>query len=306
MSATIDRAAFLAERSTGIGGSDIASVFNLGYGCRLRLWREKRGQEPDYPSEESGPMELGVVLEPHIAAKYEKKTGRSVAIEGVRRHVDSPELLVHVDRIIYSSHRPDLGVLECKAVGRAMYWKIKREGMPEDYILQLQHGMLVTNLQWGSFAVMNRDNGDLLWWDVSRDEAVCREILQEGPIFWAQVQNGPAPEPLDPEDRRCQTCEYRLSCQGNALVSVAKESEYQADESLRPLVLEFLERRALAKEADDLLDETKEAMKAALGDRGMVTAAGVKIQYYTITKKEYTVKQHEERPLRVYPAKEKR
>ena len=114
------------------------------------------------------------------------------------------------------------------------------------------------------------------------------------------------PDALEPDDDRCQDCCYRTSCQGNALIQVAKASEYEQDESLRPLVMEFIERRALAKEATAMLDDTKEEIKARLGDRGMVTAAGAKIQFYSITKKEYVVKAHEERALRIYPAKGER
>lgn len=111
-----------------------------------------------------------------------------------------------------------------------------------------------------------------------------------------------APPRIEPDDRRCQSCAWRTTCQGNALM-VSGETEYEADESLSGLVREYVERSALKREAEDLMDETKEELKARLGDRGKVMAAGAKIQYYTITKKEYTVKAHEERALRVYPKK---
>ena len=56
--------------------------------------------------------------------------------------------------------------------------------------------MLVTQRVWGSYSILNRDNGAIVWWDVDRDDAVCNAILEDGPIFWAQVENGPAPEIL--------------------------------------------------------------------------------------------------------------
>lgn len=275
-----ERTQLLADRATGIGGSDIASLFSVGYGCRNRLWRDKRGMKADFPREDSGPMKLGRWLEPHIGDEYARLTGRRIETRGCIRHPEHPELLVHIDRWQTSAHRLDPGVLEIKALGRAAYCIAKREGLADDYSLQLQHGMLVAGLKWGSFAVMNRDSGDLLWWDVDRDDDICRCIEDEGPAFWATVENGPEPERLDIEDRRCQRCEYRLQCQGAALVeSYGGDADLERDETMRPLIAEYAERAAIADEADGLLDETKEAIRAAMGSRGAVEAGGFRIYY---------------------------
>jgi putative phage-type endonuclease len=278
----VEREAFLSERRAGIGGSDIAAVFNLGYGCRLQLWREKRGEKPDYPDQENGPMRLGRWLEPHIAEEYARLTGRKVEERGLAKHPDHPELLVHVDRIIWDGDRPGMpGVLEIKALGRAMFSKAKREGLPDDYLLQVQHGMLVTGCTWGAFAVMNRDSGDIEHWDVEAEPDAQRMIIEDGPIFWSQVENGPAPELLEPDDRRCQTCHYRRSCQGNALIQIAAKDtgEIPDDETLRPLLVEYDERKALHEEAEGLVDETKEAIRTAMGERTAVRSAGRPIYF---------------------------
>jgi len=307
MLAAQKRKEFMAERATGIGGSDIAAVFNLGYGCRLKLWREKRGEVPDHPKPATGPMELGNLLEPYFATKYAEITGRAVTECGLRRHPQHSELLVHIDRMIQAEDRADPGVLEIKSMGRGAYFSTKRKGLPVDYILQINHGMLVTGLHWGAFAVGCRDFGvsnpdDLLRWDVDRDESVCAEILAECQVFWAQVENGPAPDPLEPSDDRCQDCEYRKSCQGAALEKVVKSSEYEQDESLAGLVREYVERNSLFNEVKVLVEETKDEIKYRMGNRSMVMAAGAKLQYAAFTKKQYVVKEHEERPLRIFPA----
>lgn len=300
-----EREEFLAARRLGIGGSDCASLFNIGRGCRKRLWLSKRSETPDYPDEETDAMSLGSYLEAWFANKYGKVTKRLVDLAPLPFvHPTVPELRVNADRIIFKPEDLDnKGVLEIKAQGRDMFFKTKREGLLEDYLLQLHHGMLVTGAQWGSFAIGNRDSGDLMHWDVQADPVIQNAILTEAPLFWALVENGPMPDALEPDDRRCQDCGYRLTCHGNALVSIDKASDYERDESLAGLVAEFVERRATAKIANDLLDDMKEEMKTRLGDRGMVTAAGAKIQYYSITKEEFTVKKHEERALRVYPRK---
>lgn len=272
MTSTPEREQLLHDRTTGIGGSDIASLFSVGYGCRLRLWREKRGEARDFPDQDSGPMKLGRWLEPHIADEYAQETGRRVFTESVHRHPVHDFLLVHIDRGLQDYAIPGIGVLEIKAIGARPFGEVKRSGMIEDYVLQVIHGMLVTGRQWGAFAVMNRDSGQMLHWDVARDEAVCQLILEEGPIFWAQVENGPAPEMLPPDDPRCGRCDWRVSCQGNALIQIAagRGEEIPQAEELRPLLAEYDERKSLADEAGGLLEESKEMIRVALGTRTAV------------------------------------
>lgn len=303
---TISREAFLAARKQGVGGSDVASVFSVGWGCRRRLWYDKRNVEPDFPRVATDAMELGTFLEAWFALKYEKETGRRVEVMGGPFvHPTVPELRVNIDRMIFKSGERKGGVLEIKSQGRGAFYKSKRLGLAEDYILQINHAMLVTGATWGAFAIGCRDSGELLHWDVIPDSEICAQILAEVPAFWATVENGPAPEALEPDDRRCQECCYRTSCQGNALSPAAKTDEYVVDESLHGLVLEYLERRDLKKEAEALLDDTKSELQAKLGDRTMVRSAGCKVQFYSFTKKAYTVPQHDERPLRIYPPKER-
>lgn len=301
----IDRTTFLADRLKGVGGSDIASVFNVGYGCRRRLWYQKTSTPEDFPRKDTKVMRFGRVLEAEIAAIYSEETGRRVETLSVPVvSTETPNLRVNVDRMVWRApiHSAP-GPLEVKAVGREMFYRFRREGLSVDYIWQLQAGILAADATWGCFAVGCRDNGEVVRFDVPRSEELCNEIKIEIPKFWALVENGPTPDRLNPDDRRCQGCEYRTTCQGAALVSIAPASDYTPDESLRPLVREFLDRRALAKEAESLLNETKEELKTALGSRGMVAAAGAKIQYYEIEKKEYVVKAHKERPLRIYEGK---
>src|SRR5262245_38151315 len=57
---TASREKFLEQRKLGIGGSDVAHLFNEPpYGCSRRLWLEKRGIPPDYPESPTDIMERG-------------------------------------------------------------------------------------------------------------------------------------------------------------------------------------------------------------------------------------------------------
>jgi predicted phage-related endonuclease len=303
-----DRAAFLAERLTGIGGSDCASLFNVGWGCRRRLWYQKRQTPPDFPRDENDLMALGNILEPFFLDKYARETGRVVRRE--QEVYRRGPLLVHPEATISDDH-VSFGVpLSVKSCGRAAFSKYKREGLPEDYILQLQQEMYVLyDAPWGAFAIGCRDDGRMIHWDVKADLALQQRIGEEATTFWYLLQDRDAnmmPHRLSPDDSRCQNCEYRTTCQGSNLVHIEKQGDYDRDESLAELVLERQRAAALAKEAGELFEDATEALKDACGDRTMLLAAGHRIQYYSQDVKEYVVPARTQRPMRVYPPKKER
>ena len=297
MTAT-ERDVFLAERRTGIGGSDIQHIFNSEpYGCARMLWYGKRGTDPDRGSisEITGPMVRGQKLEDLVAQEYAAQTRREVRRIPMIRHPHHPELLVHIDRAIEPAVpafvSPDAsdtyldwgrGILECKTAAREVFFKIKREGMPDGYIFQLQHAMGVTDVKWGSFALLWPDGWQVLWWDLEADPKLQESIRVEALKFWALVENGPAPDRLPPEDARCHRCPFSGQCQGAAIEELMRAAGAGAvvDRTLGPLVREFLDTKALVDEAEEIHGGVKENLKAAMGDRILVEVPGMgKIHY---------------------------
>lgn len=284
---------FLAERRSGIGGSDVHHLFNLEpWGCTRLLWYQKRGAEPNTASKyDSRLLMRGTRLESLVADEYCEVTGRAVTeVESAIRHPDHPELMVHVDRSIQpciptfaqgddrqraESWGP--GILECKTAGREVFFRIKREGMPDAYVLQLQHALYVTGADWGSFALLWPDGWQLLWWDVEPEPQLQASIRDEALKFWALVENGPAPDRLDPEDGRCHRCVYSGQCQGAAMEELMRRAgtDTVCDATLAPLVREFLDTHALQKEAEGIHTGVTEELKAALGDRTLVEVPGL-------------------------------
>ena len=144
------------DRQTGIGGSDIHHVFNLEpYGCARQLAYEKRGQQPDHPFHGNKATERGETLEDFGAQIYAEETGRQIrrvagGLSGLaRRDREFPFMLVHADREIVNDPRGP-GLLSVKIPGREMYHRIKYEGLPWAYTLQLQYEMAIWNRAWGS------------------------------------------------------------------------------------------------------------------------------------------------------------
>lgn len=302
MTAT-ERTQWLAERKLGVGGSDVASVFNVGWGCRRRLFFDKRDVPQDFPFDGNKLTRLGTILEPLFADMYAEDTGRKVVerTSGPVVVAHLPDLRVNVDRLVWKDPAT-MGILEIKSQGRSVFYNSKRMGLSEDYVLQLQAGMLAAGTQWGAFVIGNRDNGELMHWDVDRSEALCKEIEIEVPRFMAQVANGPMPDALEPSDKRCQSCPWRTTCHGAALV-VEKTSDFVPMNYLRALAIEWTERHALKKEADDLFDESDAELKARIGEHGAVDTGAGKFTFYSSPRKGYEVKATTARTLRLVKGK---
>lgn len=275
------REEWLALRRQGLGGSDVAAIYSLEYSCRRKLFYDKRNTPEDFPREETKAMRLGQFMEEYFAKEYALETRR--VVRRLLYPITSGGVLnVNVDRMIETeplqlNHTGD-GVLEIKSMGREMYYRTKREGLSKSYVLQLQAGMIAANASWGSFAVGSRDSGDLIYFDVKRDEELCKSIVADAEEFWRCVENGPIPDALEPDDRRCQKCEFRVTCQGDSLITIdMQEGEYERDDSLIPVIADYRECQGLVEKAEDLLGQRREELEALLGERQAVVAGDVKV-----------------------------
>lgn len=281
------REEFLAERRTGIGGSDVHHLFSLKpYGCRRRLLMDKRGIPEDYPTLTSKAMERGIRLEAIAAEVYSEQTGRKTRRMSVRRNKEHPFFLVHIDREIFKiSGKPGTGNLEIKVPGQYPFHKIKSQGIDEAYQLQIQHSFLVTGRRWGEFAIFWADGWELLTWETEPDPDILAEIVSSGVSFWKEVENGPFPDRLPVDDRRCRTCPYRYTCQGTELMDlisdeVGGEKEIEEDLSLTDRAAAYVEAKEIRDEANDLFAIEQKKLKDALGERTVVDVPGIRRFYF--------------------------
>lgn len=281
---SVDRFEFLERRRMGVGGSDVAAVLNMEpYGCARKLWYEKTGAKQDYPSRENDAMARGVAMEPIIADMFAAQTGFVVKhIPDTIVSESQPWMQVHVDRFVYEQEGGEPGVVEEKSLGRESFLKIKREGIPDAYILQVQHGMFVCEMNYGYFAGHCCDFWtQLLFFRIEADRELQTMVARKCEEFWLNhVEKGDPPARLDPSDKRCAGCEYRTSCQGAHMVEVMNESGFvETDNSLSELLANFLELRDIAEAADAEKDWVAMKIKEAIGDRTAIEAKGARAYY---------------------------
>ena len=194
-------------KSKGIGCSELADVFNLDYGCQRRLFYKKREYKEDRPRLDDAPLRRGKALEAVAVEEYERKTG--IKTRKRRTMLESTEcpLIGYVDRIVIDK------VLEIKCPGLHAFNKVKKEGISDSYILQLNgYIYLYGQSNFGIFGVFHPDPMEILDFEMERDLKIIDNIKRGTTELWSMIEGDRPPERLDMGDFRCKKCVYLDTC----------------------------------------------------------------------------------------------
>jgi len=266
----MDRAEWLEHRRSGIGGSD-TPVIVLGddhpFTSPRELWNQKMGIAGD--DKPTPPMLRGTALEPTVATLYAGETERKVhRVNAILRHPDHDWMIGNVDRQIVGVKGRKPGILEIKCPGLRTFGKIKREGIPDYYQLQMQHYLAVTGRTWGAFAIFNAEMWELIHFDVERDDELIELIIERDEAFWQLVQDGTPPEEkalTNPDIPPLQT--------GMELVQIESDGWARAVEDLRAA-------REILAEVKDLEESAKERLQNLMTVNGASAAEGSGLRVY--------------------------
>lgn len=272
----IDREEFLKRRKSGIGGSDIAAIMGLSkFRTPEQVWLDKISDEIN--EEQNDVLELASYLEEYAAQKYSKVTGYKVRRRNRELvHKDYPFLKGNIDREILGDPR-GVGILEIKALSTYNFRNVKMHGLPADYICQIQDYFLCGNgvYKWGAFAILNRDSGELLTFEVAPDAEFHEEIIRVCLPFWTEcVEKRIPPMPAATESGK---------------VSVAPAysgviADLTDDTELNQLVIQRKENAELLDEAKTLLAQTDAMIAEKLIDYEAVECRGARIYYKSSTR----------------------
>lgn len=254
------RAEFLARRKKGLGGSDMAAVMGLDpYRTATDVYLEKTTEQP----EKTGPhLDRGNAMEPIIRELYRKETGHNVF--QVSTYEDD-WAVGNVDGVIWAkgdSRKDGYGILEIKCPSLGSYQRIKMYGIPENYQIQMQHYLWLSECWWGEFAIFNADKWELTRVRVERDEEIIRHIREHGERFWNDCVLAGKPPEIKERDTPV------LPPVGGQVVALEGEEAR--------LVAACREMKALADEALALAAEAKKALMDKLAP-GVYEAAGARV-----------------------------
>jgi putative phage-type endonuclease len=182
---------WLEERRKGIGGSDIAAIMGLNpWKTAYRVYQEKRKEVKDWQGNEA--TDWGKRLEPALRQWYSDFTGRSVRLpDKVLYHAKHPFMLASLD-----GFTDDGRVVEIKTARSAKGWgEPGTNEIPDYYVLQAQHYMIVTGFEVADVPV-SIGGGSPKLYEVTADQELQEMIINAATGFWQRVVDGNPPEPV--------------------------------------------------------------------------------------------------------------
>ncbi len=321
---------WLEARRKGLGGSDIAALLGVSkWGSPLTLWADKTGKAAEVSMADKEYIEWGNRLEgPILEAYWERVQRVEHALIGVDSNdtydvqvydhggdhkwmftnLEHPWALATPDALINEYHAlpwedhadyqfQGQGVLEVKTTN-AFAAKDWDDGPPPYYEVQGQHYLLVTGLQWCSFAVLIGGQ-ELRVFDMPRKDIVIDKIIEVGSYFWEKNVLADVPPKATGVGPEAQMIAHLYPSDSGESVNLGEDGQMQV------AVIRKAETY-LAKMKDSMADATKAKdaarnnIRMMMGEAsGATTTDGTVFTYKTSTRKGYVIKPKITRTLRM-------
>ena len=260
MTAT-ERPAWLEERRTGLGATDLASLCGVGFRTPRQVYASKVDPAAD---EEAHPLlRIGLATEALNAALYTARTGVEVAKPvAISRHAVHPwaaaslDWLTDGDTPVETKYTPFFG--------GDRWGEEFTEQIPDGYLVQVQWQMFVTGAETADVSVLS-GTGDHRVYRVPRMESLVGLLLEVGRRFWLDCVLPQVP----PADDWCQR-----------FAGAVEETIARIDASVEPVLgpeaeaaaEEYRQAKVVAKEADGIADAAKEKLLGLMGPAAKATA----------------------------------
>ncbi len=280
-----DLADFLKSRQSGLGGSDIATLFGINpYSTKLELYMQKRGEIE--PTADTRLTRTGRAMEQVIAVMVAEREGAKLRkINRTLRHPKHDFLIAHIDRDYVGVRKG----LEIKNVSPRMAYLWGKDGTPdavaEHYLPQPHHYMLV--LDYDLFDVAAYFGGDdLRVYPMARDPEMDELIVDSAHDFWHNhVLAGIPPEP-DFDHKSTLPMLRRLYPGTNGETVIASE----LDETLLYWAKVAEDAAAKAHQYEEVAKSAKNHLLAAMGEAAILRLDGQRAMVRkVISKKPYEV-----------------
>lgn len=172
-------------RRNKVGGSDAPVIMEVSpWTTPYQLWQQKiLGTE----KKQTAVMQRGLDLEQKARDRFSDITGLLVA-PSVDFHPDHPWMMASLDaKDIEGKH-----IAEIKCPGKHDHDMAVQGLVPEKYYPQLQHQMVVCQLDKAFYFSFDGENGILL--EVYRDQKYIIKLIEKEKAFWEGMQNLVPPE----------------------------------------------------------------------------------------------------------------
>lgn len=249
-------------RKSGIGGSDLAALFNLSkYGDVHSLWMEKRGLLIPDDISEKGVIKRGNKLEPLIADEFAEEKNLVLSHNLETHRGDQPWMMAHPDRMFRSKGGKDWG-LEIKTASREIFIRNVNQGLDFGYLLQCVYYLYITKAEGWVLRMKHPDSWEDHDFIIRRDaesDLVWQKILDRGSWFWNLVKTATEPPIEEPEKLPATT---------------GGKIELTDTENWRKIGNWLFEAEQIYKEAKSTFDMAKTAASLLMSDNGWEIVEG--------------------------------
>lgn len=270
----IDREAWLAERQTYIGASEMAEAVGLSpWGDPISLWERKIGEAPE--REASFRMRLGTLVEPVIGSLASEALGVKLRrVTGPIRHPAHP----------FIASNPDFRIVGSRGLVQAKLW-LDGEGfgepdetgaglsIPLHYRVQGWGELLSTGLDFVYFAAMDPRRGvslHLLDRRVGDNEAAIADLQADLVDFWrSYVEPRKMPPPsANSSEALARRFPHRAG-------KIGKVASAEQEQTLRELLSAIEHGKRWEAKAEELRNE----VKSWIGDAAWIEGAGSRFSW---------------------------
>ncbi len=265
----MERADFLSDRQTYLGATDIAAILGVDpYKTALDVFNEKTGLVPSFAGNKQ--TERGQKLEEVAAKEYTQETGRKVHRRSTELvHPKHDFIRGHIDRRVVGDKRP----VEIKCPSRGMFHKIKREGLPDSWIVQMQVYLWLDRSSVGDFAPFSADAWQILPFEVTAQPEMYEQIEHVAVVFWTEhVLRRVPPKPVTADKPLIE------------FTKVVGDITTRADSDFLEAAEILREAKQLERDGKELLELAKQRIKSAVGGKfGKYRGGCLKALHYSIS-----------------------
>ncbi len=217
----LTREQWLRYRTMGIGGSDVSVIAGINpFKSVHQLWLEKTGQT-ELMEEDNDYTHWGTILEPVVRKEFTDRTGIKVR----QKHMllqseDHPFMLADLDGVINENGK--LCIFEAKTASayKEDQWE---DGVPSEYILQVQHYMAVTGAGKTYIAALVGGN-HFYCHEIPRDEELIGKIISMEEYFWSVNVKGKVEPVPDGSEATTKYFNSRFSESSGATIQLPEEA----------------------------------------------------------------------------------
>ena len=251
----LTREEWLELRRNGIGGSDASVVMGKNpWRSIQQLWEDKTGKTQ--VQENSNEYTYwGNVMEGIIRKEFMNRTGLKVRQKhAMIFHEEYPYLFADVDGIV-TDERGEKCIFEAKTASqyKADQWE---NGVPEEYVLQVQHYLAVCGMNKAYIAALIGGN-KFVFTTIYRDDSLIEELIAKEKEFWEEcVLTGTEPVVDDSE----ATKEYLNTKYSNSVASTI-----QLNVDMKKVIAEYQDVDSKVKELEKKKTGLANQIKAVMG-----------------------------------------